>query len=244
MKLSGILAFAAFAVMLTAYQGFGQVNQPKPLSPVAEAAKQVQTAEVGLKAAQATLQRAHDKVRDQYLTKPEWAGTKTDLTKAQTDTETMKKNALAAVRAKPEYLALIKQREDAQKVQDQANKSAVPGSDVEKVSDADLAAAQENYIKAGIQMKDMEKQALANDQAYNDAKARLDAANAKLAQLDAEVDDALKTDQDYQQLVQGVTQAQQQVDQAKQQLAQARQQMAQQAASASQSRTPPNSGRR
>jgi hypothetical protein len=224
-----LIACAALGIGALTYCASAQTARPD--SPMQTAAKQVQTAETGLKAAQALVQKARDKVKAQLLTKPEWAGVKADLTKAEADEKSSERAAIAAVRAKPEYMALVKQRDESQKVRDAARAGAVPGSDVPKVSDAELGEAEQNYMKAGVSMKTMEKQALADDQPYNDAKARMEAANAKLAQLDAEVDEALKNDPDYLQVQQNVVQAQQAVDQAKQQLVQARQSAADQSRS-------------
>jgi predicted nucleic acid-binding Zn-ribbon protein len=111
------------------------------------------------------------------------------------------------------------------------------------VSDADLATANNNYITASLQMKAIEKQVITDDQALNDANARLDAAKAKLAQLDAEVDESLKNDTDYQALQTAVVTAQQAVDQAQQQLVQTRQQLADQRSQDSKSRSSSSSPR-
>jgi hypothetical protein len=241
MSLRHRLAFAL--VCLAAWfacPASGQVNNnQQQLSPVQTAAKAVQDAQVVLKKAQADQQKARDKVKTQLKAKPEWATVTADLAKADADVKTSQRNAINAVHGKPEYVDLAKQKEDADKVRQGAQK-ATPGSD-DKVSDADLAAAQDTYIKATIAMKAMEKKGLADDQAYNDAKARLEGFNAKMAELDAEVDDSLKNDTDYQTLVQATAAAQQQVDSAKDALSQARLAMAQQRQSATPSRTPPKS---
>ena len=199
------------------------------------AAKAVADAQVVLKKAQADVQKARDKVKTQLKAKPEWSTVTADLAKADAEMKSTQRAAIIAVHNKPEYLDLAKQREDADKVR-QAAQGTTAGGD--KVSDADLAQATDSFIKAAIQMKAKEKKALADDQAYNDAKARLDGFNAKMAELDAEVDESLKNDTDYQALQQAVATAQQQVDAAKDQLAQARLQLAQQRQSSSQQRTP------
>ncbi|HSU66658.1 MAG TPA: hypothetical protein VLJ39_07290 [Tepidisphaeraceae bacterium] len=212
-------------------------------NPLAGAIQQIHDAETALKKAQADVTKARDKVKTELRKKPEWATVATDQLKAESDLKTTYKKAIDAVRGKPEYLALVKDREEADKVRKAADASSVPGSGDEKVSQADLDAANDKYIKAGLQMKAMEKQAVADDQAYNDAKARLDAANAKLAQMDAEVDETLKTDQDYQQLATALTAAQDQLKQAKDGLTQQRQQIAQQRAQESRSRSQSNNNR-
>ena len=217
----------------------GQVNNQQQLSPVQTAAKASQDAQVVLKKAQADQQKAREKVKTQLKAKPEWTTVTSDLAKAEADEKTAERNAKNAVHNKPEYVDLLKQKEDADKVRQNAQK-VTPGGD-DKVSDADLAAAQDTYIKATLSMKAMEKKGLADDQAYNDAKARREGFNAKMAELDAEVDESLKSDTDYQALVQATAAGQQQVDTAKDALTQARLSIAQQRQSASQSRTPPKS---
>jgi hypothetical protein len=149
------------------------------------------------------------------------------MNKAEADVKSAQRKVMFAVHAKPEYLALTKKKEDAEKIQRQAQAGARPGSDDVKVSDEDLNAAYEASLKASVEMKSMEKQAMDNDQANLDALARVDAAKAKLAQLDAEVDESLQNDQEFVTLKQSVDQAQMQVDTARQALVQARQRPAQ-----------------
>ena len=231
-----LLSAIACLIALCSYPAAAQVNTAQP-SPVQVAAKALTDAQVVLKKAQADVQKARDKVKTQLKAKPEWATVTADLAKADADVKSTQRAAIIAVHNKPEYVDLAKQREDADKVR-QAAQGAAPGTN-DKVSDDDLNKANDTYIKSSIQMKAMEKKGLADDQAYNDAKARLDGFNAKMAELDAEVDDMLKNDTDYQALQQAVATAQQGVDTAQDQLAQARIQLAQQRQSASQQRTPP-----
>jgi hypothetical protein len=219
MRWHGLLVCVALVWGLCAVRhADAQVNQ----NPVALAAKAVQDAEIVLKKATVDVQRKRDKVKNELKAKPEWAGVAADYTKADTDVKMMHRTVLGAVQAKPEYRELIKQREDAEKVRQAAAKGSADAS-AEQVSDADLAAANDAYFKASLAMKAMEKQALSNDQGLTDANSRLEASKAKLAELDAEVDEALKNDTDYQQLLQAQQTAQQGVDSAKQQLASARQ---------------------
>lgn len=198
-----------------------QRNQPQQ-SPLQQAIKAVQDARVGLAKAQADVQKARDKVKGELLAKPEWAPVVQEMTKATSDVATAKRNAMNAAHAKPEYQQALKQRDEAGKIREQATAAPGVGDDTTKVSDADLATAESNYITAALKMKNIEKQTLADDQALADANARLEAAKAKIAQMDAEIDDSLKNDQSYQQLQQAVASAQQQVDQAEQSLKQQR----------------------
>ena len=220
-----------------------QNNANRNDSPVAQASKAVQDAQLAVNKAQADLNKLRNKVKADLLTKPEWASVNQELAKAQADMKTAQKNAMTTAQNKPEYKALLAQRDEAQKVRQQSQAAATPGSDDAKVSASDLAKADNDYISAGLAMKAMEKQVLADDQAYNDAKARLDAANSKLAQLDAQVDESLKGDQDYTTAQSGVQTAQDALTQAKEQLVQARQQIAQQRISEAQSRTQSQSHR-
>lgn len=234
---SGFLASSASA----------QNNSNQNQSPTAQASKAVATARVALTKAQQDVQKARDKTKGELLQKPQWAPVKTEFTKAEADVAAAKRAAMNAARSKPEYQALVKERDDADKVRQQANATPQPGADdTTKVSDADLATANNNYITAALKMKAIEKQVVTDDQALNDAMARLDAAKAKMAQLDAEVDEALKNDQPYQELQTAVASAQQAVDQAEQQLTQAREQAASSARQSSQQRSSSgsSSGRR
>jgi hypothetical protein len=211
---------------LASYPALGQQTPatPRQLTPVQTAQKQVVDAEVLLKKAQAALAQAHDKIKAKYLAKPEWAPINAELLKAQNDVKNTHRLALAAVHTKPEYVELAKKREEAEKIQQQAQAAAKPGSDETKVSNEDLAQAFQDSLKYSVNMKSMEQQALSNDQAYIDAMARVEANKAKLAELDAEVDESMKTDTDYQTLQQAVTEAQTQVETAKQAVVAARQQ--------------------
>jgi hypothetical protein len=223
-----------------------QNNPNQQQSPVAMAAKAVNDARVVLRKAQAEVQKVKDKAKAELMQKPEWAPVTAELNKATSNVATAKRAAMNAAHNKPEYIAAVKQRDDADKVRQQANATPQPGADDNKVSDADLAAAMTNYSTAALKMKAIEKQVMADDQALNDAIARLDAAKSKMGQLDAEVDESLKNDQNFQQLQMAVATAQQQVDQAEQQLTQTKQQIAEQHAQEARSRASSNSssGRR
>jgi multidrug resistance efflux pump len=218
-------------------------NQNQNQSPVAQASKSLNDAHVKLRQAQLEVQKIRDKEKAELMKKPEWLPVAAELKKAEEAVAAAKRAATNTAHTKPDYVAAEKERENADKVRQQAGAPIPPGSDATPVSDADLATANNSYITASMRMKAIEKQIMTDDQALGDANAKLDAAKAKMAQLDAEVDEALKNDQSFQQLQQGVVQAQQQVDQAQQQLTQARQQLAQQAQQrASQPRPSYNNG--
>lgn len=226
MRLRQCVSCALLSVgLLIACPAMGQQRNQQQQSPLAGAVKAVTDAKVNLNKAQTDVQRVRDKAKQQLLAKPEWAPVVQELTKAESAVVTAKRNAMNAARAKPEYQAALKQRDEADKVRQSALAAPGTGSDDTKVSDADLATAENNYMTAALKMKSIEKQSMADDQALADANARLEAAKAKMAQLDAEVDDSLKNDQNYQQLQQAVASAQQQYDQAEQSLKQQRESM-------------------
>lgn len=219
-------------------------NQNQNLSPIAQASRNLIDARRNLHLAQQEVQKVKDKQKAELMKKPEWQPVTAELKKAEEAVNVAKRAAMNSAHAKPEYQAAEKEREAADKVRQQASAPVQPGSDATPVSDADLATANNSYITASLRMKNIEKQVINDDQPLSDANAKLEAAKAKMAQLDAEVDEALKNDQTYMQLQQGVVQAQQQVDQANQQLTQARQSAAQQAASQQHTYQPrPDGGR-
>lgn len=227
-------------VSVPALAQYNRQNQPQQQSPLAQANKAINEARTKLRLAQLEVQKVRDKEKTELMKKPEWAPVAAELNKATADVTAAKRAAMGVAENKPEYQALLKDRDAADKVRQQADAPPTPGSDATPVSDADLATANNTYISDSLKMKAIEKQVMTDDPKLNDANARLDAAKAKMAQLDAEVDEALKADQSYIQLQNGVAQAQQQVDQAEQQLQQQRQQLAQQAAQRAQqqSRSP------
>lgn len=204
--------------------------QQQQQSPLAQANKAVTEARTKLRLAQLDAQKVRDKEKTELMTKPEWAPVATEMNKATADVAAAKRAAISTAQNKPEYQALLKDRDAADKVRQDANATPTAGGDDNKVSDADLVTANNTYISDSLKMKAIEKQVLIDDAKLNEANARLDAAKAKMAQLDAEVDEALKNDQNYIQLQMAVATAQQGVDQAEQQLQQQRQQLAQQAA--------------
>lgn len=242
MSLRDRLAFTfllagGLAALPAAAQTRNNQNQNQNQSPVAQAVKSLNDARANLRTAQLAVQKVKDKQKAELMAKPEWQPVAAELKKAEEAVAAAKRAALNTAHSKPDYVSAEKEREAADKVRQQASAPVAPGSDATPVSDADLETANNSYITASMRMKAVEKQVITDDQPLNDANAKLDAAKAKMAQLDAQVDEALKDDQNYQQLQQAVVQAQQQVDQANQQVVQAREQAAQQAAS--QQRTTP-----
>lgn len=225
-----VLAVSFVGVPLASAQvGRGGFNSGANNSASAQAGQAVRDAEKARLKIVQDVNKIKARIRRQLESKPEWASVNNDLKKAELQMKAADKAAMAKLTKNPDYQAALKQRDEAQKVRDQA---AAGGA-----TDADLAKADQQYIDAGLRMKQIEKQALSDDAAYNDAKAKYDAAKSKKDQLDSQVNDALQTDQEYTQLKQSLDQADQQVKQAREQLAQARQQEEQQRQQQSQSRS-------
>lgn len=218
----------------TAQVGRGGLNSGPNNSASAQAGQAVRDAEKARQKVQQDINKIKARIRHQLESKPEWTSVNNDLKKAELQMKAADKAAMAKLTKNPDYQAALKQREEAQKVREQA---AAGGA-----TDADLAKADQQYIDAGLGMKQIEKQALSDDAAYNDAKTKYDAAKAKKDQLETQVNDALQTDQEYTQLKQQLDQADQQVKQARDQLAQARQQEEQQRQQEIRSRSRSGSG--
>jgi hypothetical protein len=237
--LCAALTLGGFAVLPAAGQvrGTGSGTSGSN-SPTYQASQAVQAAQVTLRKAQTDITRAKNKVRAELLAKPQWATVNAEVNKAQTQLKAAERAALAALAKKPEYQAALQQRADASKIRQQAaaGTTASTGDDTQAVSAAELQKADDTYIKASYSIKAMEKQALADNQAYIDAKAKLEAAHGKMSELDAQVDETLKSDPAYMQLQTAFDQAQQAVVQAREQLASARQAAQQQRQQESKSR--------
>lgn len=216
-----VLAVSFLAAPLASAQlGRRGMNSGPNNSASAQAGQAVRDAEKARQKIQQDINKIKARIRHQLESKPEWTSVNNDLKKAELEMKAADKAAMAKLTKNPDYQAALKQREEARKTREQ---SAAGGA-----SDADLAKADQQYIDASLRMKQIEKQALSDDAAYNDAKTKYDSAKAKKDQLDSQVNDALQSDQEYTQLKQELDQADQQVKQAKDQLAQARQQEEQQ----------------
>jgi len=183
-----------------------------------QASKQVTLIKQDIQKLQLQQNKIRAKLRAQLLAKPEWASINAEVAKAKAAYDAAVKPAMARLRARPEYKALLKKRDDAQAIRDKAN------TDPTSVSNDELNKALRDYQEASIAMIKMEKEALETDPKVTDAKAKYDDAKAKLAQLDSQVNDTIKSDPEYLALEQQITQAKDQLVGAQQQLAQARQQ--------------------
>jgi hypothetical protein len=183
-----------------------------------QAGKAVAKAQADVNKLQTDLNKIRAKVHAQVLQKPEWAQVVNERKAAETALDVARKSALNGVHNKPEYKTLQKDRDDAQQIVSQFN---VAGSGV---TQADFDKASTTVVNSGFAMKNMENAALKDDPKYAEAKTQLEAAEAKMKEVDSQVDVALKDDQEYQNTSKQLETAKTALTTAKTQLAQARQQ--------------------
>lgn len=219
----------AFAVLgiasLAALPASGQLRPSATYNPnnnqnsaTAQAGKQVNEARQNVQKIEQQIAKIKTRVKAQLLAKPEFTSINAEFKRAQKAFDDAKKQALASLHNKPEYQAMLKEREEAIAKRDAA------GSGGAQVSDEELNKANDTIFKDGQALKKMENGALADDAKYQDAKTKLDAAKSKVDEVDNQVTEALKNDAEYQQDLQSLDQAKQQLEQARQQMAQAAQQ--------------------
>jgi hypothetical protein len=217
----------------------GQTSSASKLnqnSQSASAGKAVTKAQTDVNKLQTELAKSRARVRAQVLGKPEWAQVMTEKKAAETAVEAARRTALTALRNKPDYKAMAKEREDAQQIIAQYNS---PGS---QVSQTDFDKASNTMVTDGFGMKKMETDALKDDPKYAEANTQLETANAKLKEADSQVDVMLKDDQEYQAASKQLDSAKTALTAAKTQLTQARQQEEQARAQQSKSRQQQDSG--
>jgi len=214
------LSTAVLALSLTAVPALAQTSPPRSNtnSQSQTAGKAVAKAQIDVNKIQADLNKIRAKVRAQVLQKPEWAQVTNEKKVAEAALEAARKNALNGVHNKPEYKTLQKDRDDAQQVVSQFN---VSGSGV---TQAEFDKASTTVVNNGFAMKNMETAALKDDSKYAEAKTQLEAAEAKMKEVDSQVDVTLKDDQEYQNTAKQLETAKTALNTAKTQLAQARQQ--------------------
>lgn len=232
-----VLGIASLALPLSAQVRPGQTYNPNnnQNSATAQAGKQVNEANLNVQKIQQQIARIKTRVKAQLLAKPEYSSINAEFKRAQKAFDDAKKQALATLHNKPEYQAMVKEREAAMAKRDAA------GSGTGQVSDEELNKANDTVFKDGQALKKMDDRALADDAKYQDAKTKLEAAKAKVDEVDNQVTEALKNDAEYQQDLQSLDQAKQQLEQAKQQLAQAAQQERQAREAESKARAASNS---
>ena len=183
-------------------------------SPVATNQKAVSQAQAEVTKAQADINRITSRVHAQVLAKPEWASVVAAQRQAQLAVDSAKRTVLNVVHNKQDYKDLTKEREQAQTAMSQANADS-------KGNDADAQKAADSFMKASFAMKQLENTALKDDTKYDEAKKQLEAADAKLRELDPQVKQALNDDPEYQTASKTLEAAKTKLDAAKKQLAQA-----------------------
>ena len=209
---------------VVAVPAFGQAsgsssNRNSAANSAAQTAgKAVAKAQADVNKLQGELNKSRAKVRAQVLQKPEWATVMNEKKTAETGLATARNAALNTLRNKPEYKTLQKDRDDAQQIVTQFNQ---PGS---QISQAEFDKASTTVVNNGFAMKKMETEALKEDPKYAEANTQLEAANAKMKDVDSQVEVALKDDTEYQNTSKQLEQAKTALTAAKTQLAQARQQ--------------------
>jgi hypothetical protein len=180
--------------------------------------KAVSKAQADLNKLQTEANKIRARVRTQVLAKPEWAQVMAEKKAAETTVEGARKATMASLKNKPEYKTLAKDRDDAQQIVAQFN---APGS---QVSQADFDKASTTMVNNGFAMKKIEGDALKDDPKYAEANTQLETANAKMKEVDSQVQVALKDDTEYQNLDKQLESAKTALASSKTQLAQARQQ--------------------
>jgi len=213
LALGGFAAAPTFAQSSAVRSGASTTNTQSQ-----QAGKAVNKAQADLNKLQQDINKITTRVRTQLLAKPEWSQVVAAKHTAETSADAARKAALVTVHNKPEYKALVKERDDAQQVVTAYN---TPGSSVPQ---ADFDKASNTLVTDGFAMKKMEMDALKEDDKYKEAATQLEAANAKMKEVDAQVQATLKDDAEYQGVLKQVDAAKTSLANAKTQLAQARQQ--------------------
>jgi chromosome segregation ATPase len=150
--------------------------------------------------------RIHDKKRTEFEAKDEWKDTASNQKKAKAAFESAKKQALATLQAKPEYKQLLKDRDALQAQQTEVEK----GGDSAAITKVGSELSAKNTT-----IKNLEKDAMEQDEKASSAKEKMDKADQAMKDLDAEVDSALATDPDFLQVEEQSKQAEQALTQAK-----------------------------
>jgi hypothetical protein len=96
----------------------------------------------------------------------------------------------------------------------------------QKISDEELTAAQSQRMKAGLALQSMQKAALLNDPKVIQAKENLEKAEKDYSALQSQVDEAVKSDPDYQKIQESLKSADEKLKAAQKSLADASQQQA------------------
>ncbi|HEY8751484.1 MAG TPA: hypothetical protein VIM11_26120 [Tepidisphaeraceae bacterium] len=185
-------------------------------SATAAAGKQVHSAATAADAARMDLNKIRARIRIQLAVQPQWSATMKELHDAQTAFEEARHAAMAALVKDPNYQHLVSSR-------DQTQATLSTAANAANQDDTQIQKAGDLMVQQGFEIKRLENQALANDDRYQQTKARLDVARKKADDLDLEAARAMTTDPAYEPAMQRLNTAEQQLQSARQQLAQAAQ---------------------
>jgi hypothetical protein len=173
-----------------------------------ESRKRVTEAQAIVTDLKAEQKRIKDKKQAEFESKEEWKNTVADHKKAKAAYDAALKAAKAAVLNKPEYKALLKEKETLQAKMEALSGKA--GADPDAIS----KTGSQLSVKA-LALKRMETEALEQDPKTLDAKDALDVAEKNMKALEEEVEATLATDPDYAALLTQIEQAETQVAAAK-----------------------------
>lgn len=183
-------------------------------SATAEAKKKISEMQAELKALKAEKDKIRERLLAEFLEKDEWKDTMNRHRKAKAASASAKKDALAAVKASPEYKELAREREALVKKQDELNDRGA-SADLDEISRVGTELA-----KKATALKNMEKDAVEQDERSLAAKEEFAEAEKEKRELDAEVEDAMLSDPDFESLDTKIEQVETQLDSARTQLAQ------------------------
>lgn len=182
-------------------------------SGTAEAKKRIKEMDQELRSLKAEKDKIKARLQSEFLEKDEWKDTLSRHKIAKAAYESAKKKALAKTKASPEYKTLASERAALVAKQDEFTKKG--NADPEEISDVGTELA-----KKATTLKNMEKAAVEQDETALSAKEEYLAAEKERKALDAEVEDALLSDPDFEALDLQIEQAETQLAAAKDQLAQ------------------------
>ncbi len=181
---------------------------PPTLSPMAQARRDVNDAQVELDKAKKALAVARTKVEATVkTTNPQFAAVQAAFDKATADIKAATGPAMEAAHNTAAYKAALASEKSAKDRLAELN--ADPKSDPNAI-----AAAAAEITKAVTAKKKIDADAIDNDVKIADAKQRLIDNRKQLEEMKSQVDEAAKTDTDYQAADQAVTAAQDKVTQA------------------------------
>lgn len=182
-------------------------------SPTAEANKRIKELQGELNDLRAERTALKNKILDEFAERDEWKDTLSRHKKAKAAYDAAKKKAEKAVKASAAYKDLAGQRDALVAKQDELAKKG--GADPDEVARVGTELA-----KKATALKNMEKEAIDQDEKALAAKEEFLAAEKEKRTLDAEVEDAMLSDPDFEQLESKIADAETQLDSAKDQLAQ------------------------